>query len=229
MQDKLTAGAERFIRAVTDFIFVEDAPEKADVIFVPGSRKVENALRAAELYRAGYAPYVLPSGRYTISRGYFLELPEPLKSEYPGVYETEWAFLRAVLMKHGVPDSAILREDQATYTWENAQRSRDVLKAQGIDCSTAILSCHAFHARRALLYYQAAMPHTRFIVCPAGMPGCTRDDWYQSPKGRARVLGELQRLGGQVGEVFDMMLEENADSFRSIEEGEQNPRKAGKP
>lgn len=207
MQDKLTMGAERFIRAVTEFIFVEDKPEKADVIFIPGSRKVAHAIRAAELYKAGYAPYVLPSGRYTISRGYFLELPEPLRSEYPGEFETEWHFLRAVLMKHGVPDSAILREDQATYTWENAQFSRDVLKAEGIPVKTAILACHAFHARRALLYYQAAMPETRFIVCPASTPGCTKDDWYLTEKGRNRVLGEVQRLGGQINEVFAMMLE----------------------
>lgn len=207
MQDKMTMGAERFIRAVTEFIFVQDAPEKADVIFIPGSRKVEHAIRAAELYRAGYAPYVLPSGRFTIARGYFLELPEPLRSEYPGAFETEWHFLKTVLMKHGVPESAILREDQATYTWENAQFSRDVLKAQGIACNTAILACHAFHARRALLYYQAAMPETRFIVCPASMPGYARDEWYKSEEGRARVLGELARLGSQVNDVFESMLE----------------------
>lgn len=208
MQDKLNAGTERFIRAVTDFIFVEDQPEKADVIFIPGSRKVAHAIRAAELYRAGYAPYVLPSGRYTISRGYFLELPEPLKSEYPGPFETEWHFLKTVLMKHGVPESAILREDQATYTWENAQLSRKVLEQQGIPVKTAILACHAFHARRALLYYQAAMPETRFIVCPAPTPGYTREDWFLTEKGRARVLGEVQRLGSQISEVFAMMLEE---------------------
>ena len=207
MQDKLTMGAERFIRAVTDFIFVEDAPEKADVIFVPGSRKIENCLRAADLYKAGYAPYVLPSGRYTISRGYFLPLEEPLRSEYPGEHETEWAFFRAVLMKHGVPDEAILREDQSTYTWENAQFARAVLKNAGIPCKTAILCCHAFHARRALLYYQAAMPETRFIVCPASMPGYARDEWYKSEKGRARVLGELARLGSQVNDVFESMLD----------------------
>lgn len=207
MQDKLTMGAERFIRAVSDFIFVEDAPEKADVIFIPGSRKVEHAIRAAELYRAGYAPYVLPSGRFTISRGYFLELPEPLKSEYPGNFETEWHFLKAVLMKHGVPEAAILREDQATFTWENAQLSREVLITQGIECKTAILACHAFHARRALLYYQAAMPETRFIVCPAETAGYTRNDWYKTEKGRARVLGEVQRLGSQTNSTFEMMLE----------------------
>ena len=69
MTMKLTPGAERFIRAVTEFIFVEDQPEKADVIFVPGSRTTEHAIHAAELYHAGYAPYVLPSGRYALTRG----------------------------------------------------------------------------------------------------------------------------------------------------------------
>ena len=214
MENKLMPGTEGFIRAVTDFVFVEDRPEKADVILVPGSRKVAHAIRAAELYRAGYAPWVLPSGRFTISRGYFLELPEPLRSEYPGDFETEWHFLRAVLMKHGVPESAILREDQATYTWENAQFSRDVLNRQGIRPKRAILACHAFHARRALLYYQAAMPETSFIVCPAATPGCTREDWYLSEKGRSRVLGEVQRLGGQISEVFAMMLEESDRQIR---------------
>lgn len=209
MRNNLTMGAEGFVRAVTEFVFVEDQPQKADVIFLPGSRKVEHAIRAAELYRAGYAPYVLPSGRFTISRGYFLELPEPLRSEYPGQFETEWHFLKTVLMKHGVPEEAILREDQATYTWENAQFSRDVLAQQGIEVHTAILACHAFHARRALMYYQAAMPQVRFLVCPAQTPGYTRDDWYQTEKGRARVLGEVQRLGSQVSEVFSMMLDEN--------------------
>ena len=214
MADKRTAGAEDFIRAVTEFIFVQDAPEKADVILIPGSRKTEHAIRAAELYRAGYAPYVLPSGRYSTVMGCFGESPERYRAEYPGRYETEWDFLRTVLMKHGVPEKAILREDQATYTWENALRSREVLASAGVKAETAILCCHAFHARRALLYSQAAMPDTRFIVCPTATPGYTREDWHLTPKGRDRVLGEVARLGSQVREVFDMMLEENQDEIR---------------
>ncbi len=214
MADKRTAGAEDFIRAVTEFIFVEDAPERADVILIPGSRKTEHAIRAAELFCAGYAPYVLPSGRYSTVNGCFGEIPERYRAEYPEPYETEWDFLRAVLMKNGVPEAAILREDQATYTWENALRSREVLASAGVKADTAILCCHAFHARRALLYYQAAMPQTRFIVCPTATPGYTREDWYLTPKGRDRVLGEVARLGSQVRDVFDMMLEEKAQEIR---------------
>ncbi len=211
MQDKLSLGAERFIQAVTEFIFVEDTPEPADVIFVPGSRKIENAIRAAELYKAGYAPYVLPSGRFSTVYGCFKGVPERYAADYPDEYETEWAFLRAVLIKHGVPDSAILLEDQATYTWENAQFSRDVLIKQGVPCRKAILCSHAFHARRALLYYSAAMPDTRFIVCPAETPGYTRRDWFLTEKGRSRVLGEVQRLGSQTNPQFEMMLDEREE------------------
>ncbi len=144
----------------------------------------------------------------------FGEVPERYRQEYPEAYETEWAFLRAVLMKNGVPGEAILREDQATYTWENAQRSREVLAASGVQVHTAILCCHAFHARRALMYYQAAMPQVRFLVCPVARPGYARDDWFCTPKGRDRVLGEVARLGSQVNEVFATMLEEKAGNIR---------------
>lgn len=204
----MTQGAWAFIRAVNEFIFIDDAPERADILFVPGSRRLEHARRAAELYRAGYAPLVLPSGRFAKSAERFLGPEEPFREAYPGPFDTEWAYLRQVLRDGGVPDTAILREDQATYTWDNAQRSRRVTDAAGLDIRTAILCCNPCHARRALLYYQAAFPQARFLVCPARCPGLTPQDWFLTPKGRETVLGEVQRLGGQIGEVFAGMLED---------------------
>ena len=209
MDNKLTSGAAGYIRAVGDFVFVEDAPEQADIIFVPGASRPEHALRAAELYRAGLAPYVLPSGRFPKGAGRFLGVKEGFREIYPGEFESEWAFLRHVLAREGVPEKAILREDQATFTWENAQFSRRVTEALGITVRTAILCCKSFHGRRALLYYQAAFPETRFLVCPAALPGYGREDWYLTEKGRAVVLGEVARLGEQVREVFAAMLATN--------------------
>ena len=60
------------------------------------------------------------------------------------------------------------------------------------------------------MYYQAAFPGTRFLVCPARCPGLNPEDWFLTPLGRETVLGEVQRLGGQIVEVFAGMLEENA-------------------
>lgn len=207
--------AEGFIRAVSDFIFVEDEPEPSDVIFLPGAAHPEHALRAAELYRQGMAPYVLPSGRYAKVIGRFAGLEESLRGDYPEDYETEWHFLRTVLLRSGVPDSAILKEDQATFTWENAQLSRRVTESMRLPVHRAILCCRSFHARRALLYYQAAFPETRILACPARVPGLSREDWFRTAEGRERILGEVQRLGSQVNEVFEMMVSRACDPHRN--------------
>ena len=103
---------EKFLNYFTDYIFVKDEPQKADVIFVPGNGYPQMAAHAAELWKEGFAPYVLPSGRYSTVLGHFA-----------GVQDlAEWEFLRTVLQKNGVPEKAILREDKATYTYENALR-----------------------------------------------------------------------------------------------------------
>ena len=190
MENKQT-GAFPFIRAVTDFVFVSDAPEKVDVILIPGSRHPANAIRAAELYRAGYAPYVLPSGRHGAAVDKFIGVMPEDRAAYPDDY----------------PDSAILREDEATFTWDNARKSAAVLKAQGISARTAILCCRPFHARRALLYYQTAMPETRFLVCPAREEGVNQDDWYLTQAGRTRVMGEVRRLGDQIVPQFEELCQ----------------------
>lgn len=199
-------GVNRFIAAVGDFVFTEDEPQKSDVIFIPGASHPEHALRAAELYHQGMADYLLPSGRYSVALGHFKGVPEEHRADYPGEYETEWAFLHEVLRKAGVPENAILREDRATFTWENAQLSRQVTDGLGLCVRRALLCCRGFHARRAFLYYQAAFPKTEIRVCPVNVPGEGREDWFTTARGRQRIMGEVSRLGGQVNEVFEMML-----------------------
>ena len=78
-----------FVEDITDFIFVEDKPERADLILIPGGDQGALAVTAARLYREGYAPYVLPSGRYSKPVG---------QCQIPG-YEgkTEWDFLHDIL------------------------------------------------------------------------------------------------------------------------------------
>ena len=189
--------ASRFIEAVNRFLFFEDTPAPCDAIFIPGSAMSAHVLRAAELYHAGMAPVIIPSGRYAIGSAGFAGDP---------AFPTEWAWMRRLLTDAGVPDAAILREDEATYTWENAQLSRQAAQRAGLTVRRGMLCCMSYHARRALLYYQAAFPETEWLVCPAQLPGFTREDWFRTPEGRDRILGEVRRLGSQVNEVFAMML-----------------------
>ena len=99
--------------------------QKADIILIPGNAYPQNAERAAALYRQGYAPYILPSGKYSTLVGHFAGVCEKA-DRYNKEYKTEWEFLKDVLVQNGVDESAILKEDQATFTWENAKNSRIV-------------------------------------------------------------------------------------------------------
>ncbi len=183
---------KKFIQDMTEFIFVEHKPQRADIIFIPGSSWGELAETAAGLWKEGYAPLVLPSGKYGKLAG---------KCSIPG-FETEWDFLRDILLREGVDEEAILEEKQATYTYENAIFSRQVTDARGLEIRRAILCCQSYHARRSLLYYEILYPDTEFFVCPTKTRGIDRDNWYQSEKGIELVLGELKRCGGQFHEIL---------------------------
>lgn len=192
---------QKFLDQYTEFIFVEDPPEKADIIFIPGSGFPQLGEEAAALYHKGYAPYILPSGRYSILAGGFSGVQEK-REIYTGDYETEWAFLKDVLMKCQVPQSAVLKEDQATYTYENAIYSRKVTDRLGMKIEKAILCCKPYHARRSLLYYQLLFPDTRFLVCPVRESDVTRENWFLTEKGTQLVLGEVERIGAQFHEIM---------------------------
>lgn len=185
----------QFFQCITDFIFVEDEPERADIIFVPGGNYPDAARHAAKLYREGCAPYILPSGKYSIVKGRF---ESPCGEEY----ETECDYLCGILKSEGIPEAAVIREDQATFTYENAIYSRKRTDETGMTIRRAILCCQAFHARRSLMYYQEQFPQTEFLVCPVVTRGISRDNWYLSETGIDTVLGELERCGGQFHEIM---------------------------
>lgn len=191
-----------FLKNIDEFIFAEGKPQKSDMIFVPGNGFPEMAEKAALLYREGYAPYILPSGRYSITLGKFAGVLSK-KEVYDGAYNTEWEFLKAVLVKNGVPEQAILKEDQATFTYENAIFSRQATDRAGISVKKAILCCKTYHARRSLMYYQLLYPETEFTVCPACPDGITKCNWRETEEGVEAVTGEVSRIVKQFSFMLD--------------------------
>ena len=192
----------KFYDALTDFIFTEQKPEKADAIFVPGGLYGEIAQHAAELYQQGFAPLIVPSGKYSIVEGKFTEVQSPQK--YKGRYfETESDFLTQILVDEGVKKSDILQEKEASYTYQNALFTKDLLEKKGLHLKKVILSCQAYHARRCLMYYQLLYPKTEFYVVPVNADGITRENWRKNEEGIDAVTGELSRIVKQ----FSLMLE----------------------
>ena len=192
---------DRYLEKTADYIFVEDQPEEADIIFVPGNGYPQMAELAADFYKKGLAPYILPSGRFSIVTGEFSGVLAK-KELYHEKYETEFAFLKDVLIKNGVKEDAILKEDQATFTYENAKLSRKVTDAAGLQIKKAIICCKSYHARRSLMYYQDSYPETEFLVCSVCADGISRENWKNTLEGRQAVSGEISRIICQ----FPLML-----------------------
>lgn len=190
----------KFIKDITEFIFLEDRPEQSDAILIPGNTWPQPAERAAALYKEGMAPVVIPSGKYSKGRGSF---PGPAceKERYSGDYLTEAEFLSAVLQANGVPASAIYCDHEAEFTMENAVNIRKILEEKGSPVRRAIICCQAFHARRCKMYFEYVFrdTDTEFLVCPADTQGITRENWMYTRKGIDTVLGELKRCGEQFG------------------------------
>ena len=195
-----------WIDDITRFIFLQDAPQRADILFIPGNGHAEPSELAADLYRAGLAPYVLPSGRYAIGKGEFAGQVSGTRA-YPGCFETEWAFMREVLLQNGVPDTAILREDEATYTYQNASYSRRRTDAERLSERRGLICCMPVHARRAKMYYQTLYPEAELLLCPAPGATVTHENWMHEPEGIDAVLGEMERCGAQFHDILrELML-----------------------
>lgn len=195
-----------FIREITSFIFIENKPEKANIIFIPGGSYPEPSEKAAKLWLAGYAPYILPSGKYSMSKGCFPG-PAAKAEKYSKKYNTEWEFMKDVILSYGINEECILKEDSAIWTKENAFKSREVSDKNNLNIKKAIICCKSFHAKRCLMFYSWAYPKTELIVCPVDIEGITKDNWFNTEEGVKSVMGELSRCGGQFNKAVLSWLE----------------------
>ncbi|MTI47660.1 MAG: YdcF family protein [Firmicutes bacterium] len=168
--------------SITDFIFMKDEIEQADVILIPGGSHKQLIERAASLYHDGFASYILPSG------GRNQKLPN---------HNSEWEFLYENAKKLGIPKEAILKEDKARHTFENAEFSLEVLKDKNISVKKAILVCKNFHARRAYLSYATVFPSDVKIIVSPVVDGkeIKKDNWFLDKNKTHRVMSELVKIG----------------------------------
>lgn len=167
---------------ISDLIFVETGVEDADVILVPGGSHPQLMEKAVELYNNRFAPYILPSG------GVNPKLPN---------YESEWEYLKDIGIKLGVPEEVILKENQASHTFENAELSWNVLQTLDRPIRKVILVCKAYHSRRALLTYQSVFPlEVQFYVSTVvDKRGISKDTWFLKSENISIVMGEVEKIG----------------------------------
>jgi uncharacterized SAM-binding protein YcdF (DUF218 family) len=169
-------------RTIWDYHHVRHQLKKADCIIALGSHDVRVAERAAELYRQGWAPLVVCSGR--------------LGTLTLGVWDRPEADVFAeVAAAHGVPRRDILLEAQATNTGENVVFTKDLLSARGIRPTRVIAVQKPYMQRRTYATFRKRWPEVDVIVTS---PQISFDDYPTAEITKERVIhimvGDLQRV-----------------------------------
>jgi uncharacterized SAM-binding protein YcdF (DUF218 family) len=100
-----------------------------------------------------------------------------------------------------VPEEAILKEDQAKNTFDNARNSWEVIRTMNLDVKSAIMICKAHHSRRALMTYQTVFPVGIDIMVSTVVDkrGISRDEWFLEEGSIKVVMSELEKIGKYFG------------------------------
>lgn len=163
---------------------------KGEFVILLGGRfafLAERCEAAARLYLAGRVSYIIPSGG--------------VAWEYEGGKMTEAEYMRKLLLERGVPEEAIVLENEATTTKENMiyatlQMNRKLgLKA----LHKAYIATSQSHMRRGLRFARIFLPSTMEVApCPAIGGVEARDCWNLTEVGRQRAERELFLIKDQV-------------------------------
>jgi uncharacterized SAM-binding protein YcdF (DUF218 family) len=124
----------------SDLLLVESKPTAADAIVVLGGDDLTRSQRGAELFPLTGAPVIIVSGFGDSDA------------------------MKLLLVKAGVPESAIREESKSRHTTENAMLSIALLRK--FHAKRVVIVTSWFHSRRALHCFRHYAPDMEFISRP---------------------------------------------------------------
>lgn len=164
-------GAGNFLAAPAQ------APVTADLIVSLGGDGGQRAQKAVELYRAGFSRHVLLTGLATPP------MVDPA---------TEWR--ARMLRRQGVPQNAMLFDGVATNSWEEAERTLQVMRANG--WNRVMVVSDPPHLRRLQWAWGRVFAGSgkQFVLVAADLRGWNGDAWWKDPGNAHYVRMEFTKL-----------------------------------
>lgn len=166
---------------VTKYIFIEAKPQKADLIFIFGTATYKNvAEKAYELYKKGLASKIMISGGLN-------EITN----------ENESKMISEELISLGVKRKDIILEDKSTNTLENVLFSKKVIEEKiGFkNIKKVLLVVKNYHSRRAMMTFKKYFPKSvEFLPIPYKVFDFTKSSWFETEKGKEKVVGEYNKI-----------------------------------
>ncbi len=185
-----------YLKDLWDYLYMEHPLAPADAIVGFGSHDLSIASRAADLFKAGWAPVILFTGY--------------LGKGTKGIFQKPEAELFAeIAVREGVPPEAILIENKATNTGENIHFAKRMFESKGMIPKKIIAVHKPYMTRRVWAALQKQWPEVEVIVAPgnpiledyvAGMlaDGVEEREIINSLVGDFQRMDAFARLGYQI-------------------------------
>ena len=156
--------SERDERAPADCIIVLGAGTDGKT---PNAVFRERLNHAVTLYQEGFADTIILTGGYS-----------------PGNEHSDAYIAGQYLIALGIPEEAILLEEQSTITQENLQFAKEIMETE--DLSTAILVSDPLHMKRSMMMakdyeieaFSSPTPTTRYQTWKTKLPFLARETFF---------------------------------------------------
>ncbi len=163
-----------------DYLAEEDKLEKADLIFVFGSQQPNRAEKGIELFKSGYAPKILFSGRSP-----FYEERRPEAEIY-----------KEMAINEGISEQSIIAEPKSITIIDNVRSSLNLLEQMKMSCESMILVMVPYGQRRGSATMQKYLHNPcKLIRCNSTTnDNYRRETWYKTEESQRVVLNEYIKI-----------------------------------
>ena len=172
---------------------IKDEGKKGEVAILLGcwpEVAIERATAAAALYHAGRVKYIVASGG--------------VKWEYEGTMISEADLMARIMIEKGVPESAIILDNEARTTIENMicgtlalNRAIDFQKIKRV-----IIVTSETHMRRSMALAKALLPRKYEISAYPSYPELGKEEWLSIEDNRDSLDSCVALIKGLVDDGF---------------------------
>jgi len=173
-------------KIIWDYMRMDQAPEKADVILVPCSYDTRVADYAVELFKKGYGRYLIFSGN---GKG---RVTEQLFDK------TEAETFADIALVAGVPADRIIVENEARNSGENARFTYELLQKRDLHFKSLLVLQKPYIVRRVFATFRKQWPDTAAKIVVAAPP-IPYDAYFDNGANNRQyviesMVGDLQRI-----------------------------------
>lgn len=182
---RIPKKVDELAQIIWDYHHLNQKLRKAEAIMILGSHDLRVAEYAIELFKQGYAPFLIFSGGLA-------HQDDMLNT---GWEKPEAEMMADLALKAGIPAENIIIENQSTNTGDNFRFTRKLLEEKALNCKSFIFVQKPYMERRTWATFKIEWPKIRGIVTS---PPISFEEYCNEEFPKDKVinimLGDLQRI-----------------------------------